>query len=359
MKIKTIQEDYDKLAQKFGAKPISNVKNLPKEITAFRNQLILSHRDFDDYLKNLKLGKKCAISTGANPSATLHIGHYLNFKSVIEFQKKYGVFVFIPISNDESYFARKIDSLEKGEKIAYDLSKELIAMGLDLKKTKFIIDSVFTDIYKIAAKFSRQVTLSMTKATYGFTDDTNIGLNFYPAVQAAHVLLPMLIGYNSSLTPIGADEDLHLRIARDIAPKFKLKKPAVIHTEFLKGLDSKKMSKSKPEYAIFLNESPKTARKKCMRALTGGGGTIEEHRKKGGNPNNCIVFDYLRKLFDNEREALQREKLCKSGKITCSECKKYLADNIEKLLTTLQKRKNKITNKELDKVILKNGDIKI
>ena len=56
MEQKNIEEDYNKLAQKFGAKPISSVKNLPK-IDAFEDNLIISHRDFDDYLKNLKAGK--------------------------------------------------------------------------------------------------------------------------------------------------------------------------------------------------------------------------------------------------------------------------------------------------------------
>ncbi len=359
MEAKNIKENYQKLAQKFGAKPISAVSNIPKGITAFENNLIVSHRDFDNYLKKLKAGKKCAISTGANPSANLHIGHYLNFKLVTELQKKYGVFVFVPLSNDESYFARKSNSLEQGEKQAIELIKDFLALGFDPKKTKFIIDTVYTDIYKLAAKFARQVTLSMTKATYGFTNETNIGLNFYPAVQAAHVLLPMVLGYDCSLTPIGADEDLHLRIARDIAQKFKLEKPAVIHTRFLKGLDKGKMSKSRPEYAIFLNENPKTAAKKCLRAFTGGQGTINKQKEKGGNPDICMVNEYLSLLFETEKQTKERESKCRQGKMLCSEGKKLLAEKVEKLLSDFQKKRKKVKKSDIEKVILRNGDVKL
>jgi len=113
--------------------------------------------------------------------------------------------------------------------------------------------------------------MNQIKASFGYDMSQNPGLFFYPIIQTAHVLLPMdAFNYDMVLVPIGPDEDSHLRISRDIAPKFGLTKAAIIHSVFLPGLTGNKMSTSKPESAIFLSDTPKAIKKKANKSFSGG-----------------------------------------------------------------------------------------
>jgi tryptophanyl-tRNA synthetase len=155
----TLLADNEKLVTEFGANRISNLKEIPDFYT-FKNNLIYSHRDFDKFLNALKKEEKCAIVSGFNASGTIHFGHKVVFDTNLYFQKKYGIPVFIPISDDESYVAGKVKTQEEALNNSLALAKELIAYGFDPKKTYFIIDQIYTNIYNLAIKLSKKINLS-------------------------------------------------------------------------------------------------------------------------------------------------------------------------------------------------------
>ncbi|MEK6940916.1 MAG: tryptophan--tRNA ligase [Nanoarchaeota archaeon] len=346
--------DAQMLIERFGAEPVKDLKEIP-ECYTFQKGLIYSHRDFDKFFEALKKGKKCAIVSGLNPSGTLHIGHKIVFDTNLFFQKKYGIPVFIPLSEDETYVTGKVKSQSEGLQNALKLAKELLAYGFDPKKTYFIIDQVYTNIYNLAIKYSIGTNLSTIKRIFGYELENNPGLFFYPVVQTAHILLPTeLIKAEYILVPIGPDEDTHIRISREIAQKFKLNKPAITHSVFLPGLTGTKMSASKPETAIFLSDDEKTIRKKIMSSFSGGQETISEHKKKGGNPSNDIACIYLSKLFYDEKQSNKLISDYSSGKLLSSEVKGLFADEIIKFVNKFQKSLIKVKKKDLDKCILKN-----
>jgi len=357
MNLEELDEEHRKLVERFGASYISSLKKRPNFRT-FNKGLIFSHRDFDKYVESLEKGEKCAIVSGFNASGTMHYGHKAVFDTNLFFQKEYGVDIFIPISDDESYVVGKIKTQEEGMNNSLELARQLLAYGFDPSKTKIVIDQIFTNIYNLAIKFTRGTTFNMVKATYGFTGETNVGMLFYPCVQAAHILSPHLKEYGSYkrvLVPIGIDEDSHIRISRDIAARFGFEKPSVLHTQFIPDINGKKMSKSRPEGCIFLNEDPKIAKKKIMNALTGGRDTIERHRVLGGEPVKCIVFKYLKYYVYNDDQIRELEEQCKSGKILCGECKKILADFVKEDIQNFQNKLKKITLKDVEDVLLKNN----
>ncbi|MGC8478697.1 MAG: tryptophan--tRNA ligase [Candidatus Micrarchaeia archaeon] len=283
MAIEGVSEDNKKLVEMFGAHRLSEIKDLPDFYT-FKNGSIYSHRDFDIFMKNLDKGEKSAIVSGLNPSAQLHLGHLPLFETNLFFQQRFGTRIFVPLSDDESYVSRKIETQQEGFRNAIRLARSLLAIGFDPSKTHFIIDQVYTQIYNLAIKFSRGITLSEINAVYGYTTDQNVGLYFYPAVQASHIALPQLFGIPNVLVPIGPDEDAHIRVSRDVAAKFGFNKAATLHMRFLPGLDGDpKMSKSKGN-AIFLLDSEKEIKTKVMKAFSGGKVSAEEHKKLGGDP---------------------------------------------------------------------------
>ncbi len=345
--------DNEKLVKEFGARLISELKEIPDFYT-FKNKLIYSHRDFDKFLSALKRNEKCAIVSGFNASGTIHLGHKVVFDTNLYFQKKFGIPVFIPISDDESYVAGKVKNQEEALKNSLTLAKELLAYGFDPKNTFFIIDQIYTNIYNLAIKLSKKINLSEVKATYGYKNEDNIGLYFYPSVQSAHILFPQeKLKIKNILVIIGPDEDSHIRICRDVAPLMGYEKPSVLHTTFLPGIDGEKMSKSKNN-GIFLKDDPKTIAKKINNAFSGGQKTIEEHKKLGGNPEVDIACQYLSKFFFNKKKSEELFENYKKGKVLSGEVKKMLSDELIKFISDFQKRIKNIKEAQINKAILKN-----
>ncbi len=347
--------DYEKLIRQFGTQPISSLKkNLIPDHKIFRLGIAFSHRDFDKFMQAIKQGKKVAIVSGFQPSSGMHFGHLMTFQTNLFFQKKYGVEVFIPISDDETYVTRKVETQEQALENAKKIAAQIIALGFKKRLTKMFIDSQYTKIYNFAFKLSRGYTISLIKDAYGFTDSINPGLMFYPCVQAAHLLMPQLDefgGPKHTLVLIGIDQDVYVRIARDIAEKFGFIRPGALHLKFLPGLKGGKMSGSKPETCIYLDDKIEEVERKILNAFTGGQGNLEDQRKYGGNPNICVVFKYLATFFLNEKEMTEHERNCKSGKLMCGECKQMLINKLKKFLREFQKKVKKAEEK-IDKFLL-------
>lgn len=355
MEAAELLRDNQKLVERFGASLVSELTDVPSLYT-FRNGLVYSHRDFDGFYSRLKSGERSAIVSGFNASGTIHLGHRGVFDTNLYFQKEHKAEMFIPISDDESYVSGKVSTQKEGLENSIQLARELAAYGFSLDNTKFIIDQIYTNIYNLAIKFSRRTTLSAIKATYGYSDETNHGLAFYPSVQAAHVLLPEETGgYKNTLVPIGPDEDAHLRICRDIARKEGYRLPSVLHLSFIPGLDGEKMSKSKNN-AIFLKDTPKDIRTKVGRALSGGQESVERHRQYGGVPENDMSCIYLRTFFLNGQESKNLFEDYRSGKLLSGEVKQMLTEKVVDFTQRFQTSLDSIKASDVKGSILRNGD---
>ncbi len=278
------------------------------------------------------------------------------FDTNLFFQKRYDIDVYAPISDDESYVSGKIRNQDEGIRNGLKLAREYLAYGFNPKKTHIIIDQIYTNIYNLAIKLSKSITLSTNKAVYGYVNSDNIGLNFYPAVQSAHVVFPETLGMRNVLVPIGPDEDPHLRVARDVAEKYGYEKPAVLHGRFLPGLDGRKMSKSKGN-AAYLSEDDATLKKKIYSAFSGGRGSIEEHRALGGVPEIDVAYIYLKYLFLEPKEAGEVSEEYKRGRLLSSELKDMLCEKVLERIYRLKENYRRIGERELSASILKNDDI--
>lgn len=351
--MESLLKDNMKLVEEFNAKPIGTIENLPNFYT-FRNNLIFSHRDFDKFLKRLEDGEESAIVSGLNASGELHMGHKVVFDTNLFFQKEFNMPVFIPLSDDESYLSKKVSTQEAGLENAMNLAKDLIAYGFDMKKTYIAIDQIYTDIYNLAIKLSRHITMSEIKAIYGYKNEDNIGMHFYPTIQSAHVLLPQeLMGIKNVLVPIGPDEDAHLRSARDVASRTGYEKPAVLHTRFMPGLDGEKMSKSRGN-AIFYSDDDKTVSRKVSSAFSGGRDTVEEHRRLGGNPEVDIACIYLKNYYLGEKEAENLFNEYRSGRIMSGEVKEMLKEKIIEDLRKFRISLANVSEADVDRILLRN-----
>jgi len=97
---------------------------------------------------------------------------------------------------------------------------------------------------------------------------------------------------------------------------------------------------------LTLNDDPDIAKKKIANALTGGRETIELHRKLGGEPEKCVVYElgmfhfieddaYVKRIYDE----------CRSGERICGECKAEHAEIVAAYLRDHQRRKRSLIDK--------------
>lgn len=347
------KEENEKLVSDFGAEPINKISNLPDFYT-FNRGLFYSHRDFDKFLERLYKGEKSAIVSGFNASGSIHLGHKAVFDTNLFFQKEFGLDIYIPISDDESYVSGKVESQTEAMKNSLSLVKELLAYGFDPEKTYFIIDQVYTNIYNYAIMLSRNIIFSISRASYGYNDQTNLGMIFYPTIQSAHILLPELeFDTKNVLVPIGPDEDVHIRVCRDLAQKHNLEKPATIHSKFLPGLDGEKMSKSKNNYILLL-DSEKELKQKAKKTLSGGRDTLEEHKKYGGIPEEDVAFKYLEMYFLEKNEIEDVRERYKSGEMTSKDMKNLLIDKLIEFTEEFKENLENVNLEDCENTVLRN-----
>ncbi len=339
--------EYERLIKEFGTAPINDelleeLKMLAKKpLPVFlRRGFFFSHRDLSLALKEYKEGKPFFIYTGRGPSGRMHLGHILSFLMAKWLQEAFGANLYIEITDDEKFLQKKEYTLKKTREQADKDILDIAALGFDPDKTFIFKDTEYIGrVYPLMVRAAKKVTFSTMKAVFGFTNETNVGLIFWPMYQ----VMPTFFEKNRALIPCAIDQDPYWRIQRDIAEGLGYKKAAAIHGMFLPPLQGVegKMSSSKEESAIYLDEDAKTVRKKIMKyAFSGGQPTVEEHRKKGGNPDIDISFIYLKMLFEEDDKKLgEIYNAYKSGEMLTGELKDYTAKKITEFLEKHQEKK--------------------
>ncbi len=345
--------DYEKLIKEFGVSKIDQrllqrIKKHANEIhPMLRRSVFFAHRDLNWLLDEYEKGNRFFLYTGRGPSGKIQLGHLQTWYFAKWLQDKFNVDLWFQFTDDEKFLFRN-QTMEETEKWTYDNMLDVVAVGFNPEKTHFLIDTKHAGLmYPEAIKFAKKITFSTVKATFGFTNENNIGQIFYTAMQAVPAVIPSILkGKNiPCLIPLAIDQDAHFRVARDVYPKLGYYKPAIIHGMFLPPLTGTegKMSSSAENSAIFSTDSPKEVEQKIKKyAFSGGADSAEEHRKKGGNPDIDVSFQYLRMFFEPDDSKLaQIERDYRSGKLLTSELKEYLIKKINPFLAEHQKRREK------------------
>ncbi|MEM4380717.1 MAG: tryptophan--tRNA ligase [Candidatus Caldarchaeum sp.] len=331
--------NYERLVQEFGTQLISDklmdriVKAARGNNHMLRRRVFFSHRDVDLVLDDHEAGRGFFLYTGRGPSGPMHIGHIIPFYFTKWLQERFEVNLYIQLTDDEKFLEESRGlSLEDTAYWSNDNMLNIAAVGFDPDRTFIFRNTDFMGrMYRLVLKVARKVNFSWVRAVFGFNDQTNIGMAFFPAVQ----IVPTLFERKRCLIPAAIDQDPYWRIQRDIAEGLGFYKSAAIHSRFLMPLTGPagKMSASQPESAVFLTDNPKDVRRKIWQAYSGGQPTVELHRKLGGNPDVDVAFQWLYYFFEeDDRRVEQIRSDYVSGKLLTGELKEILIEKVQRFL---------------------------
>jgi tryptophanyl-tRNA synthetase len=292
----------------------------------------------------------------------MHVGHLIPFMFTMWLQKVFDCPLVIQIS-DEEKAAFKKKNFNEIYKMGFENAKEIIAVGFDPKKTFIFSNRDYRNNVKTYENFVSEmkmiVPMKILQSIFGLDEESTIAMYdwpFYQTAAAFYQAYPHIFGSRPAycLVPYAIDQDPYFRLARDIATKMSLIKPASIMCTFIPPLtgNSGKMSSSVgTDSTLFLTDESSVLREKIMKhAYSGGGGsgTLEDHKKFGGNPDIDISYQYLR-YFENDDAVLQGiYDNFKNGTLSCGEIKEILAKKIIEVVDTIKCNRAKVNQETLD-----------
>lgn len=355
--------NYDKTVKDFGLEKIDDkllkqIEEICGEVHPYLTRgIFFANRDLKKLITDYKKGKKFYLYTGCGPSGPIHIGHLGTWRFTKWLQDKFDVELWFQFTDDEK-FLFKDQTYEQIQDWLHENMKDVIALGLDPKKTHFLINTQHAGImYKEAIKVAKKINFSTIKSAFGFTNQNNIGSIFYTAMQTVPVFLPNIISGKDEncLIPLGIDQEPHFRVSRDVLEKLGHKKPAIIHSKLMPPLVGQggKMSSSDSSKAILTTDTANQVKKKINKyAFSGGQVTLEDHRRLGGDVEKDVACQWLKYFeFDDEKLNDIYAKYA-AGELLSGEVKLMLINKINEFLSEHQKRREK-AEKSFSKFIFK------
>lgn len=339
-------KDYSRLQSEFGIEPVTPLLKRFKRLSHHLSRGIdFGQRDLARVLDAVDKNKPYAVMSGIKPDGSFHLGNKMTADDMVYFQSlSEKAIVFYAIADVEAYADNGL-SFKDTSKIATKNVADMLALGLEPERAVVYKQSEEIRVMRLSTIFSRDVTNNMLRAIYG---ERQIGLYLSALVLVGDILMPQLVEFGGPkpvLVPVGADQDPHIRLARDVAAKhndeFGFVPPsAVYHRLELALTGGSKMSKRVPESGFTLDDTPTEASKRVLSAFTGGRATVEEQIRLGGNADICPVYDLYRFHFaidDNHSQQVYHE--CIKGTRMCGECKKEAAGLVKRFLEDHHKRR--------------------
>jgi tyrosyl-tRNA synthetase len=232
---------------------------------------------------------------GFEISGRVHLGTGFASMLVIKSLQEAGVETTILLADWHTWLNKKLDgTLETARKMARDYFEEglkaaALCVGADPDKIEFVLGSEVYEkkgngFWATVIKVSKATTLArMMRSTTIMgrkeSDISDAAMLIYPALQSADIF-----EMDITLAHAGTDQrNVHI-VARDAAKELGFPKPVAIHHHLLQGLlkpsvwpitegdreetaMAMKMSKSKPDSAVFVHDSEEEIKRKVNQAF--------------------------------------------------------------------------------------------
>ena len=292
---------------------------------------------------------KKTILTGLRPTGNLHLGHYFGAaQNWVKLQDEYDFYLEIA---DVQALTDNFNNPDKVRTNVYEITKDLLAIGIDPNKVHLFIQSKIPEIAELTVFYSNLVTVARLernptvkseiankKELFGNNGESiTYGFLGYPVSQAADIT-----AFDGEVVPVGDDQLPLIEQCREIVRKFNsiygevFKEPQQLLSETtrVRGLDgNEKMGKSLGN-AIYLVDDENTVKTKIMGAITDPN---KIKKDDPANPDVCMVYYYHKLVNKDNLETVCSE--CKKGERGCVQCKKELINAMSDFLKPIQDRR--------------------
>jgi tyrosyl-tRNA synthetase len=236
------------------------------------------------------------------------------------------------------------------------------AAGMNLDGTVFLWTSDFVgqrEYWETVMKVSRSATLNRILRTTEIMgrsdkDELSAAQILYPCMQITDIFKVM----ECQVTQLGLDQRKVNVLARDIGPELGYWKPVIVSHGMLQGLGkplpkdadpqaraiAMKMSKSKPDTAIFMTDTEEDVKRKIIAAYCPEG-VVED------NP----VLDYCKQIIFESGFLVRKDPVLENGKFSIEREDRF-GGNVE--FASYKELETAYANKEVFPLDLKNAVIK-
>lgn len=348
-------------ALEFGLYPyIDFLNNRSKHLFAderlFARNIVIAEQDFAGWLSAHDRNEPTAVVSGFNPAGRFHLGYIPIINLIKNFYDK-GAEIYIPISDIEAHAIKSVSYKELYNNIIHQHLLNYWALGVPLDSSRVHIYSHYSkkEVTSLAFDIGTILPLRTLFSTFGVDFSRNITSTFFPAIQVADIIYPQISKETTvhTLVPCGVDQVPYIRRSRDknIINKFNIEKPSILVIKYLKGLQSNKMGNKKDGVdAIYIDDDINTIRSKISGVTTGGHVSMEDHKKIGGSPELCNIFNWFEFFMENPKQLSDIHANCIKGKILCGECKKIATNIIPELVEKIKRERDKIDINEIEEL---------
>jgi len=285
------------------------------------------------------------VLSGMRPTGGLHLGHLVgaleNWASMqAEYETYYCIVDWHALTTDYADTSRL-------KEYTLEVAVDWLCAGLDPDRSALFIQSHVPEHAELHVLLSMVVPLPWLERVPTYKEQMEqiadkdlytFGFLGYPVLQTADILM-----YKAEVVPVGADQQAHVELTREIArrfnnlygPVFPEPQTKLTPTPKLPGTDGRKMSKSYNN-TINLSDDEPQIREKLRTMMTD---PARKRRTDPGNPDICPVFD-LHKVFSDVKSRAWATEGCQTAGIGCIDCKGALADHlVARMKPFLEKRK--------------------
>ena len=369
------QIDYSIALKNYGLKNIDLKNNFLKSQSKMiqnllNRKLIFAERNLEKINENFFILYELLLSE--NTSLCLTEILVLNIiKNIMQSNQK--VHLIIQIADDEflmestgkfSYKQIKIFSEEKVQNVLSILfdseTKEFMKKNIHIF-SNYSFRTFSNNFESLVSDFKMQILYKKVVELFNISEEDSISKLDYPCYIAMasnpkiYSSLISDINENSTCLIINSVCFMNRYMLCYEASKFNnFNEPVLIALKLVNNLTGCNgydcYFESNKELMLLLEDNEKILRKKIMKhSLSGarGSGSLEDHKKLGGNVEVDISCQYL-KFFEEDEDKLNGfvEKFAK-GELSCGEIKQILFEKLNEMFIKIRDNKDKNVNKDL------------
>ena len=308
--------------------------------------MTVGSRDADIFMQSLTDGQRCKVLMTVAIDGPAHLGHG-TCASILAYFQAMGAEATIG-------FRDELGNLDQARELMHSYLMAMAGSGLDLGRVGAYMQQDSPSIVRTAFELGEAIPLSVLNSALGLRLRDSATDTFRPLLRLAdilHVQQPDAGGPCRTLVVDGIGGDVYVRMARNVAERFGFLKPSALYLRPVRNLTTYEdprtggavevMTNRVPSGRITYDDDPADIRRRIGRAYTGGRGTLEEQRQKGGNPDPRVCSVSSLHAFyatPEPQEYAELQSRCRAGELLCGECKSLAADS---LLEYLQRHRGR------------------